>query len=342
MKSMKPFLFILGGLFIIILMIPTILVAPFMDKTKGQLGEELQTVKQEQEEQPVLKESGISIPVYRSQAQQVENIDLERYVVGVVASEMPAEFESEALKAQALAARTYIVKRLMSNQTIGSPKGSVVTDTVAHQVYKNEQELKSLWGKDYEKKKEKVTAAVAATQGQILTYEEQPINAQFFSTSNGFTENAEAYWSNAFPYLKSVKSPWDERSPRFRDQMVISIKEFENKLGVKLSNNGLVGKIIEKTPGKRVAKVEINGKEFSGRDIREKLELSSTDFDWKIKGNQVVITTKGSGHGVGMSQYGANFMAEDGKTYSDIVHYYYKGTKISEAEPFLTKYTAKN
>ncbi len=338
MKSMKPIIFIFAALFIIILMIPTILVAPFMDKTKGQLGEELQTVKQEV---PVLKEAGISIPIYRSQTQTIENVDIEKYVVGVVASEMPAEFESEALKAQALAARTYIVKRLMGGEAMGSPKGTIATDTTNHQVYKNENELKNLWGKDYERKKKKITDAVAATQGQILTFEEKPIEAQFFSTSNGFTENSEAYWSNSFPYLKSVKSPWDKESPKFHDQVVIPIPTFEKKLGVHLSKDSSVGKIIEETPGHRVATVEINGKKFSGKDIREKLELKSTDFRWEIKGNQVVVTTKGFGHGVGMSQYGANFMAEDGKTYSEIVQYYYKGTKISEADPFLTKYTVK-
>ncbi|MGG3888519.1 stage II sporulation protein D [Metabacillus fastidiosus] len=338
MKSMKPIIFIFAALFIIILMIPTILVAPFMDKTKGQLGEELQQTKQEE---AVSTEAGISIPIYRSQKQTIENVDLERYIIGVVASEMPAEFESEALKAQALAARTYIVKRLMSGEAMGSPKGSIATDTTNHQVYQNDAELRALWGKDYEKKMKKITAAVMATKGQILTFEEKPIEAQFFSTSNGFTENSEAYWSNPFPYLKSVESPWDKKSPKFYDQVVIPISNFEKKLGVNISKDGSVGKIIGKTPGKRVATVEIDGKEFSGRDIRQKLDLKSTDFSWKIKGDQVVINTKGSGHGVGMSQYGANFMAEGGKTYSEIVQYYYKGTKISEADPFLTKYTVK-
>lgn len=337
MKPIKPALFALGALFIIILLIPTLLVTPFMDQSKGKLGEELSVAKGDK---PVLAESPVAIPVYRSKTKEIENIPLEEYVIGVVASEMPAEFDTEALKAQALAARTYITKQLMNDQTLGVPEGSIVTDTQLHQVYKSPAELKKLWGKDYTEKMNKITEAVAATQGKILTYENQPIDASFFSTSNGYTENSEAYWEESIPYLKSVKSTWDEKSPKFYDQMVISIKEFENKLGVTLDNSGSVGKITELTPGKRVAKVEIGGEEFTGREVREKLGLKSSDFTWEMKGNSVVIETKGFGHGVGMSQYGANFMAEDGKTYSEIVSYYYNGTKITDADPFLTKYTA--
>ncbi|QGQ48327.1 stage II sporulation protein D [Metabacillus sediminilitoris] len=337
MKPIKPVLFALGALFFIILLIPTLLVAPFMDQSKGKLGEELSVAKSDA---PVLAESPVAVPVYRSQTKEIENIPLEEYVIGVVASEMPAEFASEALKAQALAARTYITKQLMNDQALGVPKGSIVSDTQMHQVYKNPEELKKLWGNGYTEKMSKITEAVAATQGKILTYDNQPIEAQFFSTSNGYTENSEAYWKESIPYLKSVASTWDEKSPKFYDQMVISIQDFENKLGVNINDNGSVGKITELTPGKRVAKVEVGGKEFTGREIREKLGLRSSDFTWEMKGDSVVIETKGFGHGVGMSQYGANFMAEDGKSYSEIVSYYYNGTKISEAEPFLSKYTA--
>ncbi|WP_026563121.1 stage II sporulation protein D [Bacillus sp. J37] len=339
MKPVKPILFAFGGLFIIILLIPTLLVTPFMEQSKGKLGEELTVAKSEV---PVLAESPLDVPVYRSQTKQIESIPLEEYVIGVVASEMPAEFETEALKAQALAARTYITKQLM-NGPISTPDGAAVTDTQMHQVYKNPEELKAIWGDKYESKLQKITAAVAATQGKILTYQDQPIDASFFSTSNGYTENSEAYWTEAIPYLKSVKSSWDKNSPKFYDKKVITIKDFESKLGVKLdTSSGTVGKITELTPGKRVAKVEIDGKQFTGRQIREELGLKSSDFTWEIKGDSVVIETKGFGHGVGMSQYGANFMAEDGKTYEEIIAHYYNGTKVSEAEPFLSKYTAKN
>lgn len=340
MIPVKPVLFAFGGLFFIILLIPTLLVTPFMEQSKGKLGQDLTVAKTD--EAPVLAESPLDVPVYRSQSKQIEDVPLEEYVVGVVASEMPAEFESEALKAQALAARTYITKQLTNDQTLSAPEGSVVTDTQMHQVYKNPTELKAAWGEDYTWKLQKITEAVAATQGQILTYENKPIEALFFSTSNGFTENSEEVWQQSIPYLKSVESTWDEKSPKYYEKKIMTISEFESKLGVNIdSTSGTIGKITELTPGKRVAKVEIDGKQFTGVDVREKLELKSADFTWEIKGNSVVIETKGYGHGVGMSQYGANFMAQSGKTYKDIVSYYYNGTKVSEAEPFLTKYTAK-
>ncbi|APH03407.1 stage II sporulation protein D [Bacillus weihaiensis] len=337
MNSIKPVFTVLAGLFFIILLIPTLLVTPFMDQSKGKLGEELTVAKKEV---PVLAESPVDIPVYRSQLKEIENIPLEEYVVGVVASEMPADFELEALKAQALAARTYITKQMMNEKALSAPEGSIVTDTQIHQVYKNVEELKKIWGKEYEEKINKITEAVAATQGQILTYDNKPIDALFFSTSNGFTENSEAYWKEEIPYLRSVESTWDEESPKFYDQKIISVQEFEKKLGVSIEE-GTVGKITELTPGKRVAKVEIGGKTFTGKDIREKLELKSSDFTWELKGDSIVIETEGYGHGVGMSQYGANFMAVDGKNYEEIVSYYYKGTEVGAAEPFLSKYTVK-
>ncbi|WP_203289140.1 stage II sporulation protein D [Metabacillus sp. cB07] len=341
MKSLKPIVLVLAGLFLIILMIPTLLVAPFMnDPSSGELSEDLQTKKGEQ---LMLGKSMIDVPVYRSSSEKIENIPLEEYVIGVVASEMPADFEEEALKAQALAARTYVVKQMMFDKQLPKlPVGAVVSDTTDHQVYKTNDQLKKQWGKDYNWKMTKIYNAVASTQGQVLTYENKPIDASFFSTSNGYTENSDEYWTASLPYLKSVESPWDEKSPKYHDQTVISVRDFENKLGVKLGSGGEVGKVIERTSGKRVAQVDFNGKKLSGREIREKLGLRSSDFAWQLKGDQVVITTKGFGHGVGMSQYGANFMAQDGKKYKDIVSYYYQGAKVGSAEPFIAQYTARN
>ncbi|MBE3571079.1 MAG: stage II sporulation protein D, partial [Bacillales bacterium] len=271
-----------------------------------------------------------------------EKLSLDQYLIGVVAAEMPADFEKEALKAQSLAARTYIVSQLLNKEKIGMPEGEAdVTDTEIHQVYKNNEELKSLWGKDYKWKITKIAEAVKETSGQILTYEGNPITPTFFSTSNGYTENSEDYWSNSYPYLRSVESPWDKNSPKFNDQKIMTVNEFETKLGVKLSDRNNVGKIIERTAGKRVGKVEINGKVLTGREIRDKLDLKSSDFSWVLKGDNIIITTKGYGHGVGMSQYGANGMASEGKDYKEIVKHYYQGVEISKSDALLTKVTAK-
>ncbi|BDG49090.1 stage II sporulation protein D [Parageobacillus sp. KH3-4] len=341
MKRIKPLIVLLSFLFVVVLLIPTVLVVPFNDREMGNLAEELRERGAAQSAKA--KENGpdVEVAVYRSKERRIERIPLEQYVVGVVAAEMPAEFELEALKAQALTARTYIVKQLLNDQPISLPKGANVTDTVMHQVYYSDDELKRLWGSDYEWKIKKITEAVQATRGQILTYGNRPIEASFFSTSNGFTENSEAYWENEFPYLKSVASPWDEQSPKFYHRKVMSVAEFERKLGVNLPKDGSVGIVLSRTPGKRVDVVEINGKKIKGREVREKLGLTSTDFTWVRKGDEIVITTKGYGHGVGMSQYGANFMAKQGKTYDQIVKYYYRGVDISSATAFLNQLTVK-
>jgi stage II sporulation protein D len=338
MKHVKPIVVLVSSLFVIILLIPTLLVIPFADKTSGQLVEDLRKA----EAKTVNASSpSVEVTVYRTKTKQIEKVPLEDYVMGVVASEMPVEFELEALKAQSLAARTYIVKQLLSNNNLSVPKGADVTDTVRHQVYHNEEELKKQWRRDYEWKMEKVKKAVSQTRGKILTYDNVPIDATFFSTSNGYTENSEDYWSNSLPYLKSVASPWDKQSPRYLDQTVIDVHDFERKLGVQLPGDGTLGKIVARTSGKRIELVSINGKELTGKEIREKLGLRSTDFTWTRKGDQIIIMTKGYGHGIGMSQYGANGMATEGKDYQDIVTYYYQGVTVSSYDSFLSKLTAK-
>src|SRR5690606_15224885 len=151
----------------------------------------------------------VIVPVYRTAQKQVEKVEIERYVAGVLSAEMPVEFEIEALKAQAIAARTYIVKQLLNPTGIQLPEEAIVTDTIQHQVYRSEAELKKLWGKDFQWKYQRVKQAVDETKGKIITYKGEPITASFFSTGNGFTENAEEYWNHPIPYLKSVASPWD-------------------------------------------------------------------------------------------------------------------------------------
>lgn len=340
MIKIKPFIVLGAILFAITLLIPSILVLPFMEeKVSGKLGE---NVQQEADKPKNSSEPAVEVTVYREAKKEVVKLDLDEYVMGVVASEMPADFEMEALKAQALTARTYIVKKLTSNDSVDLPQGAVVGDSVNYQVYKSSDELKEIWkAADYESKMKKIKEAVQATSGQVLTYNGTPIDATFFSTSNGYTESSGAIWPNDIPYLTSVESPWDKKSPKYNGKKVVSVVEFEQKLGVSLPNSEEVGEITERTEGKRVAKVNINGKVLTGKDIRTKLDLKSTDFTWVRKGDDIIITTEGYGHGVGMSQYGANGMAAEGKSYEDIVKYYYKGVQLSKTDNLLAKYTAK-
>jgi stage II sporulation protein D len=342
MKIIKPILVLVSLLIALTIIIPAVLVLPFSDEhlASGKLDENLAEVPSENELTAVA-DSEVEVAVFRSSKSKIENVLLEDYLVGVVASEMPAEFKEEALKAQALTARTYIVKKLLSKDDIGVPTGAQVTDTQLHQVYKSDDELRTGWGVNYDWKKKKVLAAVRATSGKILTYNGEAITATFFSTSNGYTENSEDYWPGNIPYLRSVSSPWDKNSPKFSSKKVMTVKSFEARLGVNLGSGSTIGKIIELTEGKRVSKVDFNGKLLSGKDIREKLELRSSDFVWERKGSNIVITTKGFGHGVGMSQYGANGMAEEGKNYQEIVKHYYQGVEITSAESMMATITAQ-
>ena len=280
--------------------------------------------------------------VYRSSLSKIEEIPLEDYLVGVVASEMPADFHIEALKAQALTARTYIVRQLTGKGNhSGLPKGAEVGDTIMDQVYSSDDQLKKEWGAAYSTNRKKILDAVRATSGQIITYNGQPIDASFFSTSNGYTENSEDYWSSALPYLRSVPSPWDVSSPKFNNQTIIPVADFEAKLGIQLNaGSSSIGEILGRTAGNRIAKVDFSGKILTGKQIREKLGLTSSDFTWVRDGNSIIIHTKGYGHGVGMSQYGANGMAAEGKTYEQIVKYYYKGVQITSTQNTLALITA--
>jgi stage II sporulation protein D len=286
----------------------------------------------------LISQSTPTVPVFLSKEKRIDEIPMEAYVRGVIAAEMPVSFELEALKAQALAARTYIVRRILEKDISQVPvQGAVVTDTVAHQAYLTEDQLAAKWsGKEAADNMEKLNRAVTETMGQIITYGGKPINAVFFSTSNGYTENSEDYWGDAVPYLKSVKSPWDEKlSPKFKETVKMPYRTFLSKLGLSgtvTASAAVSGtKVVSTTEGHRISKVRIGGKTFTGRDVREKLGLNSSQFEWKLKGANIEITTYGYGHGVGMSQYGANGMAKQGKQAEEIVRYYYKGTEITRA-----------
>lgn len=341
MKSLKPkqtifkknypfkwklptFLFIFS-LLMVILIIPSLIVIPFVKDVHYH--STAKEIEQEITIQQKTSTSDLSVSVMRMNSEEIEDVPLEDYVTGVVAAEMPvAEFELEALKAQSLAARTYIVYHLLHQKNSG---GSHVTDTTSDQVYKNEDELRELWGANFSENMEKLRNAVIATSGEILTNEHAPIFPAFFSTSNGYTENSEDYWKDELPHLRSVPSPWDKESPQFLNQETFTMKEVETALEIELPKEDTLPIELTRTEGKRVSKLKLGDHEFTGRDIREKLGLKSSDFTIEQNNEHLIFTTKGYGHGIGMSQYGANGMAKEGKTYEEIVKYYYQDIEIS-------------
>ena len=272
--------------------------------------------------------SNMIIRVMRVNKDRIDNINLEDYVVGVVAGEMPAEFDIEALKAQSVASRSYALKKMEDNKS-----GSYdVVDTTSNQVYLDDNDLKEKWKDSYNKYINKIRKAVNETSLEYLEYDGMPANTMFFSTSNGYTEDSRVVFSEDVPYLRSVDSSWDKDvSSGFNYEISFNIKDFYNMLEIKY-NDKLKVVILERSSSNRVVKLKINGKEFSGRDIYNKLKIRSTDFEIKQDNNKVIIKTRGYGHGVGMSQYGALGMARNGYNYREILNHYYKGTKLKKIE----------
>lgn len=253
-------------------------------------------------------------------------IPLEEYIVGVLAGEMPISFDLEALKAQAVASRSYALKRIEYNKD----KEYDVVDSIMNQVYLDEEYLKETWGLNYVKNINKLRTAVNQTIDEYLEYEDKIVDALFFSTSNGYTENSENIFNFECDYLKSVESPWDEKvSSAFNSKKIISLKEFYQKLNIPY-NNTLNIEILKRSTTNRILLLKINNIEFKGTDIYNKLSLKSTDFEIKLLGDKLEISTKGYGHGVGMSQYGALGMAKVGYTYDQILKHYYTNTEIKK------------
>lgn len=272
--------------------------------------------------------SNTIIRVKRLATGNIEYLPFEEYIVGVLAGEMPIYFEKEALKAQAVAARSYALKKMEYNVD----NDYDVVDSVLNQVYLDNYYLKEAWGENYLDNINKLREAVNETSLECLEYDGEIIDALFFSTSNGYTENASLVFNIDLPYLQSVSSMWDSStSSAFKSTMKISASDFYSKLGLSYSEN-LDVKVLKRSSTNRILNLQINNKDFTGRDLYDKLGLKSTDFSLKKEGDTVVINTTGYGHGVGMSQYGAQGMAQEGYSYKEILNYYYVGTSIKKME----------
>lgn len=265
------------------------------------------------------------IKVKRNKTNEIVEVPLEEYVIGVVAGEMPASFNIEALKAQAVASRTYALKKSES-----SKNDYDVVDTTSNQVYIDYDEMKEKWQNNYDTYVSKVKEAVAQTKGEVVLYNNNLIDAMFFSTSNGYTENSEDVFSSNMPYLVSVDSSWDkEESPVFSSTKEVSKSEFLFNLGLDTKDSINI-ESIEKTNTGRVKTIVINGKKFESSKIRSAFDLKSTSFTINVNNDKVVFNVNGYGHGVGMSQYGANGMAKAGYKYNDILTHYYKKCDIKK------------
>ncbi|MCT4593939.1 MAG: stage II sporulation protein D [Anaeromicrobium sp.] len=324
---MKKIIGLTIWIFIVIIIIPAILIQ------SCDIGEN--TIKKEK----IIKEDIEYVYVYRTKKDKIEKIEIEEYLKGVVSSEMPASFEMEALKAQAIAARSYAVSRVKAYGGKGNPghKGSELCDDVHCQVYRDESELRHIkpkdWMRDYYPR---IKEAVEKTKGLIMTYEEKPISQPLFhSTSGGKTENSEDVFTSAVPYLRSVESPYENEAPHYTDEYVLRPSEFVSKMKKKyrditLNSTNIKSqiKILQRSEGGRILKIKIGNKVLRGRDVRSVLGLRSANFSIRYGGGDIIFNTVGYGHGVGMSQWGANGMAKEGYKYDEILKHYYIGVDI--------------
>lgn len=265
----------------------------------------------------------------------IQTVRLDEYLIGVVSAEMPPGFENEALKAQAVAARTYIINKKDKENDV-HPDSDVCTDSSHCKAYISYEDAEKKWGEDWiNKYYPKISSCVNETAGEIVTYNDEPIIAVFHSTSSGRTENSEDVWQTATPYLKSVESPGEELSPRYKSEEEFSLEDFKKiikNLNPQAEFSGDKNNWINSyshTEGGSVKKIIIGGCEFSGTEIRNAFSLRSADFIIEIN-EKVKFMVTGNGHGVGMSQYGANYAALQGQNYKEILMKYYKDTDIKK------------
>jgi len=250
---------------------------------------------------------------------------IDAYLTGVVLGEMPVSFDIEALKAQVVVARTYTLKRSSTGQK--HLRGAVCTVSSCCQAYCSVVDYLSMGGTQEEVNK--VLSAISGTADQVLTYQDALIEATYFSCSGGRTEDALAVWGTDIPYLQAVDSPGEEGASHHTDAVQFTAKEFASLLGI--TTDAAPSKwlgAVTYTEGGGVATMEIAGTVLKGTTIRQKLGLRSTAFTIMAVGNNIHISTKGFGHRVGMSQYGAEAMAVKGSDYKEILAHYYPGTTL--------------
>ena len=268
----------------------------------------------------------------------VLTLGLDQYLWRVVAAEMPASFELEALKAQAAAARTYTLSKL--GRTVEKhPDADVCTDITCCQAYIDPDQAAANWGDNAAAYTAKITSAVSETDGMAVLYDGQPIQAVFFSSAAGRTVDAVEVWGNSVPYLTGVDSPEGDEVPNYHSTVTFTLEEFKSKLLAQYPDADLSGdpagwfqNTVPNSAG-GVEQVDVGGVTVSGGALRTLLGLRSTSFTVTAGSQGVTFSVTGYGHGVGMSQYGANALAKQGKTYDEILKWYYTGVEVAPYIP---------
>ncbi|MCL2023050.1 MAG: stage II sporulation protein D [Oscillospiraceae bacterium] len=292
------------------------------DTTKTQPATETTTAQK--------KPEGHVVKLLRMGSGQVEEIPLEDYVVGALAAEMPAGWHAQALRAQAVACRTNaIYNRERPNAALN---GADLSDyTGSHQGYLDEQQRIEKWGDTFEINEEICRAAAADTAGKTMKYKGKTAFAAFHTVSSGTTESAKSVWGNDLAYLRPVPSPGDELAPNFEKQVVVPLEGFHTELvkqGSEIKDDKIkIGKTVLTDSG-YVAEITLGGQKIKGTKVREIFALPSAAFTLTVTQDSAVFDCRGLGHGVGLSQFGAKTLAEQGKTWQEILGHYYAGTEL--------------
>lgn len=283
---------------------------------------------------PEIEGEPFILKVWDHRAEKLISLPLGEYLAGVVAAEMPASLDLEALKAQAIVARTYTLARLRASGGSGCdrhPEADICTDSAHCQAWVSQEAAMANWPFFRQRANwRKILRAVAETQGQVITYAGKLIDAVYHSTCGGSTENSEDVWTNVIPYLRRVECGYCQDSPRYTETIELKAEQVAEKLGV--SAERLKITVLERTDHGRIIAVDTGQQVLRGLEFRSRLGLRSAKISWLQQGNKYSFTCVGYGHGVGLCQYGADGMAKDGHKAVDIINKYYFGVQVVRAQ----------
>lgn len=334
---MKKFLLYFFGFVFLCFLLPALLTK--QEKTVSVETNEFIEEKEENNiEQPntsTVQQNYGTIKLLHKKTGEVEEVDIDEYLYHVVSAEMPADFELEALKAQAVVARTYTMYKKKNKK---HENADICDDSTCCQAWVSKEDRLARWEENKrESNWKKIEQCVNETKGKIITYQKEPINAFFHSNSGGMTELPVNVWGGSgLPYLQVVETAGEEGYQQYASEIVLSYEEILAKLKEKYQDIQIdfakeeEVKILEYTDSKRVKTIKFGNHEISGVEARSIFGLKSTNFEMKKEANKIKFTVKGYGHGVGMSQTGADSMAKQGSHYEDIIHHFYVGVEIEE------------
>ena len=329
---MRKILIYFTGFFIIFFIIPVICTVPHK---KEQVQETVAETENTQKQDEYNYEKYKTIKLLHSETMQIEELNIDEYLYGVVSSEMPANFELEALKAQAVVARTYTIYQIIHNSS-KHENADICDNYSCCQAWISKEERFSKWtSEEAESNWNKIVQAVNETKGKIVTYNSQPINAFFHANSGGVTESSLNIWGGIdYPYLKSVETSGEEGYTQYASEVILNKQELLEKVQTQYEDCEIDFdkqdsiEILEYTSSGRVKTIKIGNKEIAGTEARTLLGLKSTNFEVAIDGENIIFSVTGYGHGVGMSQTGADSLAKQGLKYEEIIKHFYTNVEI--------------